>query len=41
MNDILGDGGMLKEVVQCGEGPPVPQNASVFSIYNYSFQTKL
>uniref|UniRef100_A0A3Q0QSH8 peptidylprolyl isomerase n=1 Tax=Amphilophus citrinellus TaxID=61819 RepID=A0A3Q0QSH8_AMPCI len=29
MNDILGDGGILKEVVQPGEGPPVPQNASV------------
>ncbi|XP_008311040.1 inactive peptidyl-prolyl cis-trans isomerase FKBP6 [Cynoglossus semilaevis] len=34
MNDILGDGGMLKEVVQCGEGPPVPQNASVFIYYS-------
>nr|XP_046229996.1 inactive peptidyl-prolyl cis-trans isomerase FKBP6 [Scatophagus argus] len=29
MSDVLGDGGILKEVVQPGEGPPVPQNASV------------
>lgn len=33
MDDILGDGGVLKEVVQPGEGPPVPHNASVLSIY--------
>lgn len=32
MRDVLGDGGILKEVVQPGEGPPVPQNASVLSI---------
>lgn len=32
MDDILGDGGILKEVVQAGDGPPVPQNASVLSI---------
>lgn len=31
MDDVLGDGGILKEVVQPGEGPPVPQNASVLS----------
>ncbi|XP_044025758.1 inactive peptidyl-prolyl cis-trans isomerase FKBP6-like isoform X3 [Siniperca chuatsi] len=34
MNDVLGDGGILKEVVQPGDGPPVPQNASV--LMNYS-----
>ncbi|XP_039981476.1 inactive peptidyl-prolyl cis-trans isomerase FKBP6 [Xiphias gladius] len=34
MNDILGDGGILKEVVQRGEGPPVPQNASVLIHYS-------
>lgn len=37
MNDILGDGGILKEVVHPGEGPPVPQNASVLSIYKCNF----
>lgn len=31
MLDVLGDGGILKEVVQPGEGPPIPQNASVLS----------
>lgn len=31
MDDVLGDGGILKEVVQPGQGPPVPQNASVLS----------
>ncbi|XP_069014568.1 inactive peptidyl-prolyl cis-trans isomerase FKBP6 [Embiotoca jacksoni] len=34
MDDILGDGGILKEVVQHGEGPPVPQNASVLIHYS-------
>ncbi|XP_042246534.1 inactive peptidyl-prolyl cis-trans isomerase FKBP6 [Thunnus thynnus] len=34
MNDVLGDGGILKEVVQPGEGPPVPQNASVLIHYS-------
>ncbi|KAM9339025.1 inactive peptidyl-prolyl cis-trans isomerase FKBP6 [Symphorus nematophorus] len=34
MNDVLGDGGILKEVVQAGEGPPVPQNASVLVHYS-------
>ncbi|XP_077408386.1 inactive peptidyl-prolyl cis-trans isomerase FKBP6 [Vanacampus margaritifer] len=29
MEDILGDGGVLKELVHPGAGPPVPQNASV------------
>uniref|UniRef100_A0A8C2DGD1 peptidylprolyl isomerase n=1 Tax=Cyprinus carpio TaxID=7962 RepID=A0A8C2DGD1_CYPCA len=29
MQDILGDGGILKEVVHAGEGPPVPKHASV------------
>ncbi|XP_052413238.1 inactive peptidyl-prolyl cis-trans isomerase FKBP6 [Carassius gibelio] len=29
MQDILGDGGILKEVVHAGEGPPVPMHASV------------
>ncbi|KAJ7996969.1 hypothetical protein DPEC_G00224040 [Dallia pectoralis] len=29
MQDITGDGGVLKEVVQPGEGQPVPRNASV------------
>lgn len=33
MDDVLGDGGILKEVVQPGEGPPVPQNSSIISIY--------
>uniref|UniRef100_A0A673L365 Inactive peptidyl-prolyl cis-trans isomerase FKBP6-like n=1 Tax=Sinocyclocheilus rhinocerous TaxID=307959 RepID=A0A673L365_9TELE len=28
MQDILGDGGILKEVVHAGEGPPVPKHAS-------------
>lgn len=37
MNDIIGDGGILKEVVQPGEGPPVPENASVLSMYEYTF----
>lgn len=32
MNDVLGDGGILKEVVQPGDGPPLPHNASVLSI---------
>lgn len=32
MSDVLGDGGILKEVVQAGDGPPVPHNASVLSI---------
>ncbi|XP_032441726.1 inactive peptidyl-prolyl cis-trans isomerase FKBP6 isoform X1 [Xiphophorus hellerii] len=40
MYDILGDGGILKEVVQPGEGPPVPQNASVISSYNAKKQSK-
>ncbi|KAM8832188.1 inactive peptidyl-prolyl cis-trans isomerase FKBP6 isoform 1-T2 [Spinachia spinachia] len=34
MNDVLGDGGILKEVVQSGEGPPVPENASVLIHYS-------
>ncbi|XP_056284927.1 inactive peptidyl-prolyl cis-trans isomerase FKBP6 isoform X1 [Pseudoliparis swirei] len=34
MNDVLGDGGILKEVVQSGEGPPIPQNASVSIHYS-------
>ncbi|XP_054474622.1 inactive peptidyl-prolyl cis-trans isomerase FKBP6 isoform X2 [Anoplopoma fimbria] len=34
MNDVLGDGGILKEVVQSGEGPPVPDNASVLIHYS-------
>lgn len=29
MEDILGDEGILKEVVQPGEGPPVPRDSSV------------
>lgn len=29
MQDILGDGGVLKEVIHEGEGPPVPMHASV------------
>nr|XP_055056884.1 inactive peptidyl-prolyl cis-trans isomerase FKBP6 isoform X1 [Misgurnus anguillicaudatus] len=29
MQDILGDGGILKEVIHAGEGPPIPLNASV------------
>ncbi|XP_076613137.1 inactive peptidyl-prolyl cis-trans isomerase FKBP6 [Chaetodon auriga] len=33
MNDVLGDGGILKEVVQPGEGPPVPKNATVLIHY--------
>ncbi|KAG7240183.1 hypothetical protein INR49_027234 [Caranx melampygus] len=46
MDDILGDGGILKEVVQPGEGPPIPQNASVLVHYsgfleysNHPFET--
>ncbi|KAG5844493.1 hypothetical protein ANANG_G00163090 [Anguilla anguilla] len=42
MQDILGDRGILKEVIQAGEGPPVPRDASVsihFSAYlEYSDQ---
>ncbi|XP_028295782.1 inactive peptidyl-prolyl cis-trans isomerase FKBP6 [Gouania willdenowi] len=34
MDDILGDGGILKEVVHPGEGPPVPQRASVIMRYS-------
>uniref|UniRef100_UPI0037E7E7AD inactive peptidyl-prolyl cis-trans isomerase FKBP6 n=1 Tax=Semicossyphus pulcher TaxID=241346 RepID=UPI0037E7E7AD len=34
MRDVLGDGGILKEVVQPGEGPPVPENASVLMHYS-------
>ncbi|KAM7395613.1 hypothetical protein PAMA_007061 [Pampus argenteus] len=34
MNDVSGDKGILKEVVQPGEGPPVPQNASVLIHYS-------
>ncbi|KAK2856386.1 hypothetical protein Q5P01_005121 [Channa striata] len=34
MEDVLGDGGILKEVVQPGEGPPVPRNASVLMHYS-------
>lgn len=34
MNDIYDDGGILKEVVQPGEGPPVPENASVIMHYS-------
>lgn len=48
MNDIFGDGGILKEVVQPGEGPPVPENASVIMHYsafleysNQPFETTL
>lgn len=33
MQDVLGDGGILKEVVHEGEGPPVPRDASVSSQY--------
>lgn len=32
MSDVLGDGGILKEVVQPGTGTPIPSNASVLSI---------
>lgn len=31
MTDVLGDEGILKEVVQPGVGPPIPNNASVLS----------
>ncbi|KAF7231173.1 inactive peptidyl-prolyl cis-trans isomerase FKBP6 [Nothobranchius furzeri] len=34
MDDVLGDGGILKEVVHPGEGPPVPLNASVLMYYS-------
>ncbi|XP_034555309.1 inactive peptidyl-prolyl cis-trans isomerase FKBP6 [Notolabrus celidotus] len=34
MDDVLGDGGILKEVVKPGEGLPVPQNASVLIHYS-------
>ncbi|KAM6915117.1 inactive peptidyl-prolyl cis-trans isomerase FKBP6 [Xenentodon cancila] len=34
MGDVLGDGGILKEVVQPGDGPPVPQDASVLLHYS-------
>lgn len=33
MQDVLGDGGILKEVVREGEGPLVPRDASVSSKY--------
>lgn len=32
MNDVLGDGGILKQVVQPGVGAPIPCDASVLSI---------
>ncbi|KAK7907290.1 hypothetical protein WMY93_015902 [Mugilogobius chulae] len=34
MDDILGDGGIMKQVVQPGEGPPVPEDASVIMHYS-------
>ncbi|XP_028998052.1 inactive peptidyl-prolyl cis-trans isomerase FKBP6 [Betta splendens] len=34
MDDVLGDGGILKQVVQPGDGPPIPQNASVLIHYS-------
>ncbi|KAM8826029.1 inactive peptidyl-prolyl cis-trans isomerase FKBP6 isoform 2-T2 [Synchiropus picturatus] len=34
MQDVLGDGGILKQVVQPGEGPPIPPNASVLMYYS-------
>ncbi|KAE8286978.1 Inactive peptidyl-prolyl cis-trans isomerase FKBP6 [Larimichthys crocea] len=34
MDDVLADGGIMKEVVQPGDGPPVPQNASVLIHYS-------
>nr|XP_057913456.1 inactive peptidyl-prolyl cis-trans isomerase FKBP6 isoform X2 [Doryrhamphus excisus] len=34
MDDIVGNGGILKEMVHPGEGPPVPQNASVLIHYS-------
>ncbi|KAK5853123.1 hypothetical protein PBY51_006940 [Eleginops maclovinus] len=34
MNDVLGDQGILKEVLQPGDGPPVPENASVIAHYS-------
>ncbi|CAL1586221.1 unnamed protein product [Knipowitschia caucasica] len=34
MDDILGDGGIMKQVVQPGDGPPVPENASVIVHYS-------
>lgn len=29
MQDILGDGGIFKKVIQPGGGPPVPRDSSV------------
>ncbi|XP_075904476.1 inactive peptidyl-prolyl cis-trans isomerase FKBP6 isoform X2 [Nelusetta ayraudi] len=34
MSDVLGDGGILKEVVQPGTGTPIPSNASVLIYYS-------
>ncbi|XP_061757240.1 inactive peptidyl-prolyl cis-trans isomerase FKBP6 isoform X2 [Nerophis ophidion] len=34
MEDVLGNGGVLKEVVHPGEGPSMPQNASVLIHYS-------
>ncbi|XP_077442807.1 inactive peptidyl-prolyl cis-trans isomerase FKBP6 isoform X2 [Stigmatopora argus] len=34
MDDILGNGGVLKEVVQPGDGPLVPKNATVLAHYS-------
>ncbi|XP_066552123.1 inactive peptidyl-prolyl cis-trans isomerase FKBP6 [Amia ocellicauda] len=34
MQDLVGDGGILKEVIQPGMGQPVPENASV--VYHFS-----
>ncbi|KAK5880059.1 hypothetical protein CesoFtcFv8_023126 [Champsocephalus esox] len=34
MSDVLGDQGILKEVIQPGDGPPVPENASVIAHYS-------
>ncbi|XP_072307475.1 inactive peptidyl-prolyl cis-trans isomerase FKBP6 [Eucyclogobius newberryi] len=34
MEDIIGDGGIMKQVVQPGDGPPVPESASVIMHYS-------
>ncbi|KAM9778100.1 inactive peptidyl-prolyl cis-trans isomerase FKBP6 isoform 2-T2 [Syngnathus typhle] len=34
MEDILGNGGVLKELIYPGDGPPVPQSASVLMHYS-------
>lgn len=33
MDDLYGDGGLLKEVVQAGDGPLVPEDSSILCMF--------